>query len=138
TSPPMAVVVAIDAGTTGVRAFALGADGVPRAYSYQEFPQHFPAPGWVEHDPLDIWGAVQATLAELAARLDEPIAAVGITDQRETLVAWDRRRGEPLHRAIVWQDRRTAERCDELREAGREPLVRATTGLVLDPYFTAT
>jgi len=134
----MAVVIAIDAGTTGVRAFALGTDGVPKGYRYREFPQHFPEPGWVEHDPRDIWDAVRTTLAELAADLDEPIAAVGITDQRETLVAWDRRRGEPLHRAIVWQDRRTAGRCDELRDAGHEPLVRARTGLVLDPYFTAT
>src|SRR5690606_23013081 len=95
-------------------------------------------PGWVEHDPLEIWDAVRATLQERAAALDEPIAAVGITDQRETLVAWDRRSGEPRHRAIVWQDRRTAHRCDELREAGHEPLIRARTGLVLDPYFTAT
>jgi glycerol kinase len=134
----MALVIAIDAGTTGVRSFAVGADGTARGYAYREFPQHFPAPGWVEHDPRDIWTAVQATLAELTGALDEPVAAVGITDQRETLVAWDRRTGEPLHRAIVWQDRRTAARCDELREAGHEPLVRRTTGLVLDPYFTAT
>src|SRR5690606_31682220 len=75
---------------------------------------------------------------ELAGSLEEPIAAVGITDQRETVVAWDRRTGRPLHRAIVWQDRRTAHRCDELREQGLEPLVRTTTGLVLDPYFSAT
>jgi len=134
----MAVVIAIDAGTTGVRSFALGADGAARGYAYREFPQHFPAPGWVEHDPLDIWEAVRTTLAELVEALDEPVAAVGITDQRETLVAWDRRTGRPLHRAIVWQDRRTAARCDALREAGHEPLVRRTTGLVLDPYFTAT
>lgn len=134
----MSVVIAIDAGTTGVRAFALGEDGTARGYAYREFPQHFPRPGWVEHDPLDIWQAVQATLAQLAATLEEPIAAVGITDQRETLVAWDRATGQPRHRAIVWQDRRTAGRCDELRAAGTEPLVRRTTGLVLDPYFTAT
>jgi glycerol kinase len=134
----MAVVIAIDAGTTGVRSFALGADGAARGYAYREFPQHFPAPGWVEHDPLDIWEAVRTTLAELVATLDEPVAAVGITDQRETLVAWDRRTGRPLHRAVVWQDRRTAGRCDALREGGHEPLVRRTTGLVLDPYFTAT
>jgi len=134
----MSVVIAVDAGTTGVRAFALGADGRARGYSYREFTQHFPRPGWVEHDPVEIWNTVRATLAELSGRLDEPIAAVGITDQRETLVAWDRRTGQPAHRAIVWQDRRTAARCDELRAAGHEPLVRATTGLVLDPYFTAT
>ncbi|MFP5254306.1 MAG: glycerol kinase GlpK [Acidimicrobiia bacterium] len=134
----MALVIAIDAGTTGVRSFAVAPDGTSRGYAYREFPQHFPAPGWVEHDPRDIWEAVRTTLAELTAALDEPVAAVGITDQRETLVAWDRRTGEPLHRAIVWQDRRTAGRCDELRDAGHEPLVRRTTGLVLDPYFTAT
>jgi glycerol kinase len=134
----MSVVIAIDAGTTGVRAFALGDDGAARGFAYREFTQHFPRPGWVEHDAHEIWTTVQTTLAELATQLTEPIAAVGITDQRETLVAWDRRTGQPLHRAIVWQDRRTAARCDELRAAGHERLVRATTGLVLDPYFTAT
>jgi glycerol kinase len=134
----MSVVLAIDAGTTGVRAFALGEDGAAVGFAYREFTQHFPRPGWVEHDANEIWTTVQATLAELASRLAEPIAAVGITDQRETLVAWDRRTGQPLHRAIVWQDRRTAVRCDALREAGHEPTVRALTGLVLDPYFTAT
>lgn len=134
----MSVVIAIDAGTTGVRSFALGDDGAARGFAYREFTQHFPRPGWVEHDAHEIWTTVQATLAELATQLTEPIAAVGITDQRETLVAWDRRSGEPLHRAIVWQDRRTAGRCDELRAAGHERLVRSTTGLVLDPYFTAT
>ncbi len=134
----MSVVIAVDAGTTGVRSFALRDDGTAAGYSYREFTQHFPRPGWVEHDPLEIWTAVQATLTDLSERLTEPVAAVGITDQRETVVAWDRRTGQPLHRAIVWQDRRTAERCDALRAEGVEPLVRATTGLVLDPYFTAT
>ncbi|MDP1819318.1 MAG: glycerol kinase GlpK [Acidimicrobiales bacterium] len=134
----MSVVLAIDAGTTGVRAAAFRDDGTAAGYSYREFTQHFPRPGWVEHDALEIWGAVQATVAELAGRLEEPIAAVGITDQRETVVAWDRRTGQPLHHAIVWQDRRTAPECDSLRAAGHEPLVRATTGLVLDPYFSAT
>jgi glycerol kinase len=134
----MGIVVAIDAGTTGVRAFAVGEDGQPRGWSYREFPQHFPRPGWVEHDPDDIWTAVQATLAELGQSLDEPIAAIGITDQRETVVVWDRRTGRPLHRAIVWQDRRTAERCDALRDDGHLDLVRRRTGLVLDPYFSGT
>jgi glycerol kinase len=132
------VIVAIDAGTTGVRAMAFDASGAPVGWSYREFPQHFPRPGWVEHDASDIWGAVVTTLGEVAAGLDRPVAAVGITNQRETTVVWDRRTGTPLHRAIVWQDRRTAERCDELRAAGHLPLVRRTTGLVLDPYFSAT
>ena len=134
----MSVVLAIDAGTTGVRSFALREDGSAAGFAYREFTQHFPRPGWVEHDPVEIWNAVQETLAELVGRLDEPVAAIGITDQRETIVAWDRRTGRPLHRAIVWQDRRTAARCDALREQGVEPLVRAVTGLVLDPYFSAT
>ena len=134
----MGVVVAIDAGTTGVRAFAVDEAGRPVGWSYREFPQHFPKPGWVEHDADDIWNTVQATLAELRSTLEEPIAAIGITDQRETVVVWDRRTGRPLHRAIVWQDRRTAERCDALRDAGHLPLVRERTGLVLDPYFSGT
>jgi glycerol kinase len=135
----MPVVIAIDAGTTGVRSFALRPDGTPAGYAYREFPQHFPAPGLVEHDPDDIWSATVATLAELLGGLDgETVAAVGITNQRETAVVWHRRTGRPLHRALVWQDRRTAARCDELREAGHLDLVRRTSGLVLDPYFSAT
>jgi glycerol kinase len=135
----MALVIAIDAGTTGVRSFAFDEAGRPAGSAYRELPQHFPRPGWVEHDPDDIWSAVTATLAELVEALGGPaVAAIGITDQRETTVVWDRRTGRPLHRAIVWQDRRTAERCDELREAGHLDLVRRRTGLVLDPYFSAT
>jgi glycerol kinase len=134
----VAVVVAIDAGTTGVRAFAVDDHGRPAGWAYQEFPQYFPQPGWVEHDATEIWTAVEATLAELRGRLDQPVAAIGITNQRETVVVWDRRTGQPLHRAIVWQDRRTAARCDALREAGHLDLVRATTGLVLDPYCSGT
>jgi len=137
----MAVVIAIDAGTTGVRSLAVDEKGAVAGWSYREFPQYFPQPGWVEHDPFEIWDAVQATLTELRATLDDQgqtVAAIGITDQRETVVVWDRVTGKPLHRAIVWQDRRTAERCDELRAAGHEPLVRQRTGLVLDPYFSAT
>jgi len=124
-----------------VRAFAVDEDGQPVGWSYREFPQHFPRPGEVEHDADDIWTAVRTTLDELSGRLDElghTIAAVGITDQRETVVVWDRRTGRPLSRAIVWQDRRTAARCDALREAGHLDLVRRRTGLVLDPYFSAT
>jgi len=137
----MAVIVAIDAGTTGVRALAVDEAGRPRGWRYQEFPQHFPRPGWVEHDPEEIWAAVAATVGSLATALageGHAIAAVGITDQRETTVVWDRTTGRPLAPAIVWQDRRTAAACDALRQAGHLPMIRARTGLVLDPYFSAT
>ena len=134
----MAVVIAIDAGTTGVRSIAFSETGKPVGSSYREFPQYFPKPGWVEHDATEIWDAVIATLTELVPTLSEPIAAIGITDQRETVVVWDKSTGEPLHRAIVWQDRRTAARCAELEEAGHLDMVRRTTGLVLDPYFSGS
>ena len=134
----MAVVIAIDAGTTGVRAFALDEGGQPAGWSYREFTQHFPRPGWVEHDAAEIWTAVQAVLGELVASLDQPVAALGITDQRETVVAWSRSTGRPRHNAIVWQDRRTAARCEELEADGHLPMVRSTTGLVLDPYFSGS
>lgn len=134
----MAVVIALDAGTTGVRTFAVDESGRAVGYRYREFTQHFPRPGWVEHDATEIWDAIVATTTELLATLDQPVAAIGITDQRETIVAWDRRTGRPRHRAIVWQDRRTAQRCDALAEAGHLPLVRRRTGLVLDPYFSGS
>ena len=140
----MAKLVAIDAGTTGVRALVVDEHARVVDVAYRELTQHFPKPGWVEHDPDEIWGAVRATLAEVGSRLagarpgPEPVAAIGITNQRETLVAFDRRTGRPLHRAIVWQDRRTAPMCAQLVADGHLPLVRATTGLVLDPYFSAT
>jgi glycerol kinase len=134
----MAVVIALDAGTTGVRAFAVDRSGRSVGYRYREFTQHFPQPGWVEHDAMEIWHAIVGTTAELISSLQEPVAAIGITDQRETVVAWDRRTGLPRHRAIVWQDRRTAARCDALADAGHLPLVRSTTGLVLDPYFSGS
>ena len=109
--------------------------------SYREFTQFFPQPGWVEHDANEIWAAVQLVLADLKTALDaadETIAAIGITDQRETIVAWDRSTGQPCHRAIVWQDRRTADYCAQLESDGALDLVRSTTGLVLDPYFSGT
>jgi glycerol kinase len=137
----MPCVLAIDAGTTGVRALAVDEEGHVVDVSYREITQYFPHPGWVEHDPSEIWGAVAATVDEVARRQRDrgrPVAAIGITNQRETVVAWDRSTGEPLHRAIVWQDRRTAARCDQLRHAGHLPYVRERTGLVLDPYFSAT
>ena len=132
----MSAVVAIDAGTTGVRARAVFADGRPTVSSNREFTQHFPRPGLVEHDASEIWSAVLATLQDVIGRLDGPPDAIGITNQRETVVAWDRATGAPLGRAIVWQDRRTADRCDELLPI--LPMVRERTGLVLDPYFSAS
>jgi glycerol kinase len=134
----VSVIVAIDAGTTGVRALAVDEQGRPAGWSYREITQHYPRPGWVEHDPEEIWAAVQATLAELQGVLGVPVAAIGITNQRETVVAWDRRTGRPLHPAIVWQDRRTADRCERMEDEGHLDLVRRATGLVLDPYFSAS
>jgi glycerol kinase len=137
----VSVVLAVDAGTTGVRALAVSEKGIPLAGAYREISQHFPRPGLVEHDPVEIWEAVVAALAEVAARAADgghAVAAIGLTNQRETVVAWDRRSGKPLRRAIVWQDRRTAARCRQLEEMGHLDLVRARTGLVLDPYFSAT
>src|ERR1700722_4216949 len=114
----METVLAIDAGTTGIRALAVDELGQITDIAYRELTQHFPHPGWIEHDPSEIWDNVRATLIELVGRLDgrRPVA-IGITNQRETVVAWDRTTGRPLHRAIVWQDRRTAGRCEELRAA---------------------
>lgn len=134
----MAVVVAIDAGTTGIRSSAVNESGEITDYAYREFTQHFPKPGWVEHDADEIWSTTIETLQELSTRIDEPVAAIGITNQRETVVAWDRARDTPLHRAIVWQDRRTAAHCETLTEAGHLDDVRRRTGLVLDPYFSGT
>ena len=132
--------MAVDAGTTGVRAFSVDDGGHPGPSSYREFTQHFPRPGWVEHDAEEIWQATQAVLAETVAELgdDAEVVALGITDQRETVVAWDARDGSPRHRAIVWQDRRTAERCEALEAAGELERIRSLTGLVLDPYFSAS
>jgi glycerol kinase len=135
----MGTVIAIDAGTTGVRSRAVFEDGRQTIASYREFTQHYPQPGWVEHDAAEIWQAVRATLLDVLARLGgAEVAAIGITNQRETVVAWSRSTGRPLHRAIVWQDRRTAQHCEQLAADGHLPLVRARTGLVLDPYFSGT
>ena len=134
----MGYVVALDAGTTGVRAMAVTEAGRIERIAYREFTQHFPRPGWVEHDLDEIWNRMREVINEVAAELDQPVAAIGITNQRETAAAWDRRTGRPLHRAIVWQDRRTAETCDRLAAEGHLPTVRESTGLVLDPYFTGT
>ncbi len=134
----MAVVIALDAGTTGVRAMAVDEGGGLVGSRYREFRQYFPRPGWVEHDAGEIWQAVASTLADLLVALDQPVATIGITNQRETTIVWDRESGRPLHRAIVWQDRRTASMCKALEADGHLDLVRSRTGLVLDPYFSAT
>ena len=134
----MTVVLAIDAGTTSVRTIAFDASGRVVASAQREFPQYFPMPGRVEHDAAEIWDAVQSTLGEVARGLEAPPAAIGVANQRETVVAWSRRSSQPLHRAIVWQDRRTAARCAQLERDGAMPMVRERTGLVLDPYFSAS
>jgi glycerol kinase len=135
------VILAIDQGTTGTTCIVFDERGEPVGRAYREITPHFPRPGWVEHDAGEIWEVTQAVageaLADAGVRARE-LEAVGIANQRETVCVWDPANGEPLHRAIVWQDRRTTARCEELRAAGHEPLVRARTGLVLDPYFSAT
>ena len=135
------MILAIDQGTTGTTCLVFDLEGRIRGRAYSEFEQHFPRPGWVEHDANEIWATTRrvASHALADARADPAsLDAIGITNQRETVVAWDPESGEPVHNALVWQDRRTAGRCDELREAGHEHLVRERTGLVLDPYFSAT
>jgi glycerol kinase len=134
-------ILALDQGTTSSRAIVFGADLAIRGVGQREFAQHYPASGWVEHDPEDIWQTTVETArqAVAAAGLNVgDIAAVGITNQRETCLLWDRRTSKPIHRAIVWQDRRTADRCRVLKEEGHEGMVSARTGLLLDPYFSAT
>jgi glycerol kinase len=133
------MILAIDQGTTGTTCLVFDTDGELAGHAYAEFAQHFPRPGWVEHDAEEIWEVTRRVAAEAvedagAGNLD----AIGITNQRETVCVWDPSTGEPLYRALVWQDRRTADRCSELRALGVEETVRAKTGLVLDPYFSAT
>lgn len=132
------MLLAIDQGTTSTRAMAFGLDGVPLAAAQQEFAQHYPRDGWVEHDPEEIWAKTLAVTRAALKQLDAPPAAIGITNQRETVVLWDRRTGRPVHNAIVWQDRRGAEHCRRLVAAGHEKSIRAKTGLVVDSYFSAT
>jgi glycerol kinase len=131
-------VLALDAGTTGVTALVVTEDGRIASRGYQEFAQHFPQPGWVEHEPEEIWQATLAAARTALAAAEGPPAAIGITNQRETAVLWDRRTLAAPRRAIVWQDRRTAAICDRLRDAGHEQRVSDLTGLRLDPYFTGT
>ncbi len=135
------MILAIDQGTTGTTCLLFDGEGRVIGRAYSEFEQHFPRPGWVEHDATEIWETTRRVAAETLAGAGvggAELDGIGIANQRETVVAWDPASGEPVHRALVWQDRRTAARCDELRAAGHEEMVRERTGLVIDPYFSAT
>ncbi len=137
----MGHILALDQGTTSSRGIVFGPDMQIAAIAQEEFRQHYPASGWVEHDPMDLWSTTAATARaaiEKAGLSARDIAAIGITNQRETTLVWDRKTGKPIHPAIVWQDRRTADFCASLREAGHEPMITARTGLLADPYFSAT
>jgi glycerol kinase len=133
--------LAIDQGTTGTTALVMSTDGATLGRVTREFPQHFPQPGWVEHDAREIWASVEVAVADALAAANvsgTDIAAIGITNQRETTLLWERDTGQPVHKAIVWQDRRTSPLCERLKSQGHEPRVREVTGLVLDPYFSGT
>ena len=132
------LLLAIDQGTTSSRAILFDSAGNALHVAQQEFTQHYPHDGWVEHDPQDIWSSTLAVTQEVLSQTQGTLASIGITNQRETTVVWDRASGEPIYNAIVWQDRRTADTCERLREAGHEVEVNARTGLLLDPYFCAT
>ncbi len=137
----MSHVLAIDQGTTSSRAIVFRSDISIAASAQAEFPQHFPASGWVEHEPEDIWTSTVTTCREAlkkAGVATKDIAAIGITNQRETTVVWDRATGKAVHRAIVWQDRRTADICARLKADGHEPAITEKTGLIIDPYFSGT
>ncbi len=137
----MTYILAIDQGTTSSRAIVFDQRLRVVASAQEEFPQHYPAPGWVEHDPSDLWSTVAGTargVIEKAGITATDIACIGITNQRETTIIWDRATGQPIANAIVWQDRRTADTCDALKAAGHEAMITARTGLLLDPYFSAT
>jgi glycerol kinase len=136
-----ALILTIDQGTTSTRAIVFDAKGTPRAVAQQEFTQHYPKEGWVEHDPEEIWNTTLTVCRDVMKQLGgeaDRVAAIGITNQRETVVVWDRDTGKPVYNAIVWQDRRTADTCAALKEEGVEPDTTSRTGLLLDPYFSAT
>src|SRR5688572_24031586 len=134
------LILVLDAGTTSTRAMAFARAGSVRGVAQRELAQHYPQPGWVEHDAQEIWESTLACAREVVSGAGGAgaFAGIGITNQRETVVAWDRGTGEPLARALVWQDRRTAGLCEALRDAGHEPEVQRRTGLLLDPYFSGT
>ncbi|WP_439103177.1 glycerol kinase GlpK [Celeribacter marinus] len=137
----MTYVLAIDQGTTSTRAILFNDAMEPVAHAQEEFPQHYPQSGWVEHDPKDLWATTAGTCREAIERAgisSSKIAAIGITNQRETVIVWDKTTGEPIHNAIVWQDRRTDETCQALRADGHAQMINDRTGLLIDPYFSAT
>ena len=138
--PDNHIILAMDQGTTSSRCLAFNQDHRIVTSSQQEFTQYFPNDGWVEHDADEIWQTSLQTCRDVIAQLDDSkkIAAIGITNQRETTIVWDRHTGEPVYRAIVWQDRRTADFCEQLKQAGHESMVSGKTGLLLDPYFSGT
>ena len=134
-------ILALDQGTTSSRAILFDREGKIKATSQSEFEQIYPKAGWVEHDPMEIWGTqsgVSRQVLEKTGVRPEEIAAIGITNQRETTVVWDKNTGKPIYNAIVWQCRRTAKQCDQMKEEGMEPLVKKKTGLIIDAYFSAT
>ena len=134
-------ILALDQGTTSSRAIIFDRAGEVIAVAQKPFEQIFPKPGWVEHDPSEIWYTQSSVAAEAVAKADltgENIAARGMKNQRETVVIWDRETGMPVYNAIVWQDRRTAQYCDELKASGKSEMIRQKTGLLIDPYFSAT
>ncbi|NNE70753.1 MAG: glycerol kinase, partial [Rhodothermales bacterium] len=135
----MSFILALDQGTTSSRAILFDRSGAVHGVAQQEFEQHFPKPGWVEHDASEIWETQRSVARQVVEEAGSPpIAGIGITNQRETAVLWDRKTGQPVHRALVWQDRRTAGYCDRLRSEGYADLISERTGLVTDPYFSGT
>ncbi len=134
-------ILALDQGTTSSRAIVFNNSGLPVATAQKEFKQNFPQPGWVEHDPEEIWSTQTGVALEAMARAgieSSDIAAIGITNQRETTVVWNRKTGKPVYNAIVWQDRRTSAYCDQLKEEGLDKVIVEKTGLIADAYFSAT
>ena len=134
-------ILSFDAGTTSSRAIVFNRKGEICSVAQKEFPQIFPQSGWVEHDPLEIWASQAAVAAEAITKIGingTNIAGIGITNQRETTIVWDRETGEPVYNAIVWQDRRTSEYCDALKNEGLLPVIKEKTGLIVDAYFSAT
>ena len=134
-------ILALDQGTSSSRAIVFDSKGTPVSVSQKEFTQYFPQPGWVEHNPMEIWSSEAAVIAESISAIDingKNIAAIGITNQRETTIVWDAETGTPVYNAIVWQDRRTSEYCDSLKAQGLTEMIRSKTGLIVDAYFSAT